>query len=120
MIQIWKPKHSATVIRLDSVFAHGDGLPAAGLELRQTVWTMQVLAIGMGLGGFKRYRLFPTLENSPRFDQTQATVPDALLGRGSTQRHVNLRPPISSQVHRGTLLEGTVRIRHSGMKIHPA
>ena len=27
MIQIWKPKHSATVIRLDSVFAHGDGLP---------------------------------------------------------------------------------------------
>src|ERR1700734_4325358 len=27
MIQIWKSKHSATVIRLDSVFAHGDGLP---------------------------------------------------------------------------------------------
>jgi hypothetical protein len=27
MIQIWKPKHSATVIRLDSLFAHGDGLP---------------------------------------------------------------------------------------------
>jgi hypothetical protein len=27
MIQIWKPKHSATVIRLDSVFAHSDGLP---------------------------------------------------------------------------------------------
>ena len=27
MIQIWKPKYSATVIRLDSVFAHGDGLP---------------------------------------------------------------------------------------------
>jgi hypothetical protein len=27
MIQIWKPKHSATVIRLDSVFAHGDGFP---------------------------------------------------------------------------------------------
>src|SRR5271165_2201100 len=27
MIQVWKPKHSATVIRLDSVFAHGNGLP---------------------------------------------------------------------------------------------
>jgi hypothetical protein len=26
MIQIWKPKHSATVIWLDSVFAHSDGL----------------------------------------------------------------------------------------------
>jgi len=27
MIQIRQPKHSATVIRLDSMFAHGDGLP---------------------------------------------------------------------------------------------
>jgi len=28
---------------------------AAGLELRQTVWAMQVLAIGTGLEGFERY-----------------------------------------------------------------
>src|ERR1039458_3410170 len=27
MIQIRQPKHSATVIRLDSLFAHGHGLP---------------------------------------------------------------------------------------------
>ncbi len=27
MIQIRQPKHSATVIRLDSLFAHSDGLP---------------------------------------------------------------------------------------------
>jgi hypothetical protein len=27
MIEIRQPEHSATVIRLDSLFAHGDGLP---------------------------------------------------------------------------------------------
>jgi hypothetical protein len=27
MIQVWQPQHSATVIRFDFVFAHGDGLP---------------------------------------------------------------------------------------------
>jgi hypothetical protein len=27
VIQIRQPQHSATVIRLDSLFAHGDGLP---------------------------------------------------------------------------------------------
>src|SRR6476660_317923 len=31
MIQIWKPKHSATVVRLDSAFAHGDGLPCRSI-----------------------------------------------------------------------------------------
>jgi hypothetical protein len=27
MIQTWQPKHSATVIQLDFLLAHGDGLP---------------------------------------------------------------------------------------------
>jgi hypothetical protein len=27
MIQVWQAEHSATVIRLDSRFAHDDGLP---------------------------------------------------------------------------------------------
>src|SRR5713101_5880079 len=31
---------------------------AAGLELRHTVWAMQVLPLGTGLEGFERYRLF--------------------------------------------------------------
>jgi hypothetical protein len=31
MIQVWKPKHSATVIRLDSVFANSDGLPCRSI-----------------------------------------------------------------------------------------
>src|ERR1700737_5071006 len=31
MIQIRQPKHSATVIRLDSLFAHSDGLPCRSL-----------------------------------------------------------------------------------------
>jgi hypothetical protein len=34
---------------------------AAGLELRQTVWAMQVLALGTGGRGFERYRLFTTV-----------------------------------------------------------
>jgi hypothetical protein len=44
MIQIWKPKHSATVIRLDSVFAHGDGLPCRRIgTTAQTAWAMQIV-----------------------------------------------------------------------------
>ena len=31
MIQIRQPKHSATVIRLDSLFAHSDGLPCRSI-----------------------------------------------------------------------------------------
>src|SRR5713226_300694 len=53
MIQIWKPKHSATVIRLDSVFAHGDGLPCRRIGTManrlgdasiRRVWTGRVLS----------------------------------------------------------------------------
>jgi hypothetical protein len=53
MIQIWKPKHSATVIRLDSVFAHGDGLPCRRIGTTanrlgdasiRRVWTGRVLS----------------------------------------------------------------------------
>ncbi len=49
MIQIRQPQHSATVIRLDFLLAHGDGLPCRRIELRQTVWAMQVLALATGL-----------------------------------------------------------------------
>ena len=57
MIQVWKPKHSATVIRLDSVFAHGDGLPCRRIELRQTVWAMQAWAPVQSWRDSERYRL---------------------------------------------------------------
>jgi hypothetical protein len=39
---------------------------AAGLELRQTVWTMQVLARATGLEGSERYRLIATVDQIPR------------------------------------------------------
>jgi len=67
MIQIRQPKHSATVVRLDSVFAHGDGLPCRRIELRQTVWAMQ--AVGedwqwenTALEGSERYRLLTAVD----------------------------------------------------------
>jgi hypothetical protein len=42
MIQIRQPKHSATVIRLDSLFAHSDGLPCRRMgTTAQNVWAMQ-------------------------------------------------------------------------------
>ena len=59
MIQIRQPKHSATVIRLDCLFAHGDGLLCRRIgTTAQTIWAMQVPALGTGLEGFERYRLF--------------------------------------------------------------
>src|SRR6266478_2498686 len=53
MIQIRQPQHSATVIRLNSVFAHGDGLPCRrigttanrlGEASIRRVWTGRVLS----------------------------------------------------------------------------
>src|SRR5882724_1120691 len=53
MIQIGQSKHSATVIRLDSVFAHGDGLPCRRIGTTvnrlgdaniRRVWTGRVLS----------------------------------------------------------------------------
>ncbi len=42
VVQIRQAKHSATVIRLDSLFAHDDGLPCRRLgTTAQTVWTVQ-------------------------------------------------------------------------------
>ncbi len=41
MIQVWQAEHSATIVRLDSRFAHDDGLQCRSIELRQTVWKMQ-------------------------------------------------------------------------------
>ena len=65
MIKIWKPKHSATVIRLDSVFAHGDGLPCRTIgTTAQTAWAMQPLSLGTGWRGFERpgavEKVYPT------------------------------------------------------------
>src|SRR5580692_9105169 len=51
MIQIRQPKHSATVVRLDSLFAHSDGLPMPQLCGRRRppgrcnqLWDRQVLS----------------------------------------------------------------------------
>jgi hypothetical protein len=42
MIQVWEPEHSATVIRLDSVFAHDDGLQCRRIgTTAQTAGPMQ-------------------------------------------------------------------------------
>ena len=47
MIQIGQTKHSATVIRLDSRFAHDDGLPCRRIaNTAQTVGAMQALDTG--------------------------------------------------------------------------
>jgi hypothetical protein len=41
MIQIRQPKHSATIVRFHSLYAHRDSPHAAALELPQTVSAMQ-------------------------------------------------------------------------------
>jgi hypothetical protein len=41
MIQIRQGKHSATVVRLDSLFAQSDGLPCRRIELWQIVRAVQ-------------------------------------------------------------------------------
>ena len=46
VIQIRQAKHPATVIRPDSQFAHGDGLPCRRIgTTAQTVWAMQAWAL---------------------------------------------------------------------------
>jgi len=46
VIQIRQAKHPAMVIRLDSQFAHGDGLPCRRIgTTAQTVWAMQAWAL---------------------------------------------------------------------------
>ena len=73
MIQVWKPKHSATVIRLDSVFAHGDGLPCRRIGTTANRLVMQ--AVGedgqwenTALEHSERYRLLtPVTVVSRRF-----------------------------------------------------
>src|ERR1700727_462341 len=55
VIQIWKPKHSARVIRFDSAFAHGDGLPCRRIgTTAQTARAMQPLSLGTWWRGFER------------------------------------------------------------------
>jgi hypothetical protein len=53
MIQIWQAEHSATVIRLDSRFAHDDGLPMPQDWNYGTVaWVMQAFVAVYGVEGF--------------------------------------------------------------------
>ena len=37
----WQSKHSATVVRLDSLFAHSVGLPCRNIRDYQAGWTLQ-------------------------------------------------------------------------------
>ncbi len=62
MIQIRQSKHSATVIRLDSLFARSDGLPC------RSIWDdggrLDVAKAGgasFWAGDFERYRLISTV-----------------------------------------------------------
>src|SRR5450755_2686424 len=72
MIQIRQPKHSATVVRLDSLFAHSDGLPC------RSIWDdggrLDVAKTGgasFWAGGFERYGLFSSTAGEPK--RTRAT-----------------------------------------------
>ncbi len=49
MVQIWYPEDPATIIWLDSLFGHGDGLlGAVALELRQAAWHWQGIGFRSG------------------------------------------------------------------------
>src|ERR1035441_244370 len=53
MIQVWQAEHSATIVWLDSLFAHGDGLPCRRIgTTAQTAWAMQALGLRNGYRGF--------------------------------------------------------------------
>jgi hypothetical protein len=57
MIQIRQPKHPATVIRLDFLFTHSDGLPCRSIGT--TADRLGDASLGSrGLGDFERYGLF--------------------------------------------------------------
>jgi hypothetical protein len=47
MIQVWQAEHSATIVRLDSRFAHDDGLQCRRIgTTAQTVGAMRASALG--------------------------------------------------------------------------
>jgi len=56
LIQVRQAEHSATVILLDSVFSHGDGLPCRRMELSQNAWAVQDPWTSKRLD-FERHRL---------------------------------------------------------------
>jgi hypothetical protein len=67
MIEIRQPQYSATVIRLDSLFAHDDGLPCRRIgTTAHTVWAMQALALGSGVGVLSANAWLRKLTNSLR------------------------------------------------------
>ena len=57
MIQIRQSKHPATVIRLDSLFAHGDGLPCRRIGTTAD----RPGSASLGRGDFERYRLIASI-----------------------------------------------------------
>ena len=63
MIQIRQAKHSTTVIRLDSLFAHDDGLPMPQLWDDGDRLGDAIMSI-VGSTGFERYGLITTVEKT--------------------------------------------------------
>ena len=60
MIQIRQAEHSATVIRLDSLFAHGDGLQCRSIGTTANRLGDASIVIRYGSEGYERYRLIST------------------------------------------------------------
>jgi hypothetical protein len=72
MIQIRQPKHSAMVVRLDSVFAHSDGLPC------RSHWDDEDHrgdSTKGGRRGSERYRLVSTVDDVTLSAEVSATNP---------------------------------------------
>ena len=79
VIRIWKPKHSATVIRLDSALPMATACHAAGLEPRHRPRAMQPLSLGTGWRGFERLWLVKKstrlgVKNSPTMKSSGLSV----------------------------------------------
>jgi len=58
MIEVGQTKYSATVIRLDSLFAHDDGLPCRRIGTMADRLGDASIGTRYGWKGFERYRLF--------------------------------------------------------------
>ena len=86
MVEIWNPEDPATVIWLDSLFAHDDGLlGAVALEPRQAAWTGKGSLPGRA-EYYERYRLFTNAYFTRRPNRRRRHPPSRL------RRHQNPRP----------------------------
>jgi hypothetical protein len=62
MIQVWQAEHSATVIRLNLLLAHDDGLlMPQDWNYGRTPGLCKYRQLSTSLEGFERYRLFSTV-----------------------------------------------------------